>query len=69
VVLPADYTFTLADGGSHTLTGENTLQTRGHQTITATDTSDGSFMSTVTVKVRRAGHACPCLALSGSPSR
>jgi hypothetical protein len=36
-VLPADYTFTLDDGGSHTLTdtglGETTLITPGDQTV------------------------------------
>src|SRR6202011_3539352 len=56
VVLPADYSFTLADGGIHTFTdtglGETTLLTRGHQTITATDTGDGSILGSVTVKVR-----------------
>ena len=73
VVLPADYSFTLADGGSHTFTntgmGETTLLTRGYQTITATDTGDGSILGSVTVKVRHAGHASQFLALDGLPSR
>jgi WD40 repeat protein len=55
VVLPADYTFTPADGGIHTFTntglGETTLVTPGAQTITATDTADdtitGSAVTTV----------------------
>src|SRR5206468_11530689 len=35
-VLPADYTFTAADAGTHTLTA--TVRAAGLQTITATDT-------------------------------
>jgi ELWxxDGT repeat protein len=35
-VLPADYTFTAADQGTHTFTA--TLKTAGHQSITVTDT-------------------------------
>jgi parallel beta-helix repeat protein len=57
VVLPADYAFTLDDGGSHTFTdtglGETTLLTHGHQTITVADTADGSITGDVTVRVRR----------------
>jgi hypothetical protein len=57
VVLPADYTFTLDDAGVHTFTdtglGETTLLTHGHQTITVTDTADGSITGAVTVRVRR----------------
>jgi hypothetical protein len=67
VVLPADYSFTLADGGVHTFTdtgrGETTLQTRGRRTITATDTADGSILGRVTVKVRHARHAFPFLGI------
>jgi hypothetical protein len=67
VVLPADYTFTLADGGGHTFTdtglGETTLWTHGHQTINVTDTADGSVMGSVTIKVKRTHHAD---SLSGS---
>jgi hypothetical protein len=63
VVLPADYAFTLPDGGVHTFTdtgrGETTLWTRGRRTITATDTSDGSLVGRVTVKVRLGGHTSP----------
>jgi hypothetical protein len=65
VVLPADYRFTAADDGVHTFTdtglGETTLRTRGYQTITATDTANGSILGSVTVKVRHAGHASPLL--------
>jgi hypothetical protein len=60
-VLPADYTFTAADGGVHTFTntglGETTLWTRGFQTVTATDTADNSILGNVTVKVRQASNA------------
>jgi hypothetical protein len=60
VVLPADYTFTLADGGVHTFTntglGEITLITRGYQTLTVTDTADGSVMGSAAVKVRHVRH-------------
>jgi uncharacterized repeat protein (TIGR03803 family) len=39
-VLPADYTFTAADQGTHTFTA--TLKTAGTQSITAADTTNGS---------------------------
>jgi len=38
-VLPADYTFTAADGGSHTFTNGVTLFTVGSQTVSVYDTS------------------------------
>ncbi len=70
VVLPEDYSFTLADGGGHAFAGETTLQTHGHQTITATDTANGSIQGSVTVKVRHAIHVPPFLVLGGVfPSR
>jgi hypothetical protein len=37
--LPADYTFTAADNGSHTFTA--TLKAGGKQTITVTDSANG----------------------------
>lgn len=43
-VLPASYTFTAADKGSHTFTV--TLDTAGSQTITATDTSGSATAAT-----------------------
>ncbi len=56
VVLPADYTFTSGDAGVHTFTdtglGETTLLTCGYQTITVTDTADGSITGCATVKVK-----------------
>ncbi len=42
-VLPADYTFTAADAGSHTFTA--TLKTAGTQTLSATDTANPAFSS------------------------
>jgi hypothetical protein len=55
VVLPADYGFTLADGGSHTFTdtglGETTLITPGDQMLTATDTADGTVTGTTQISV------------------
>jgi hypothetical protein len=43
-VLPADYTFTAADGGVHTFMA--TLKTAGTQSITATDTVEASVTGT-----------------------
>ena len=61
VVLPADYTFTPDDGGSHTFTntglGEITLITPGDQTITVTDTTDHTITASVTVTVGEPGTA------------
>jgi hypothetical protein len=51
-VLPADYTFTLRDTGSHTFTV--TLNTTGSQTITTTDTHTSSITGKATVTVNAA---------------
>jgi hypothetical protein len=48
-VSPAPYTFTLADGGSHTFFVA--LKTAGNQTITATDTNTSSITGQASVKV------------------
>jgi hypothetical protein len=48
-VSTAPYTFTLADGGSHTFFVA--LKTAGNQTITATDTNTSSITGQATVKV------------------
>jgi hypothetical protein len=48
-MLPTDYTFTLADAGSHTFTV--TLNSAGSQTITATDTSTSSITGKKVVTV------------------
>jgi hypothetical protein len=57
VVLPADYTFTLDDGGVHpfadTGRGETTLRTHGRQTIAVADTADPSITGQASVRVRR----------------
>jgi hypothetical protein len=48
-VLPADYTFTPGDGGTHTFSV--TLDTEGSQSITAADTVNSALSHTVTVSV------------------
>jgi hypothetical protein len=48
-VLPADYSFTATDNGTHTFT--TTLKTAGGQTVTATDTQDSSVVGSGTVTV------------------
>ncbi len=48
--LPANYTFTPTDAGSHTFSGL-TLKTAGSQTITAADTSSSAASGTATVSV------------------
>jgi hypothetical protein len=57
VVLPADYSFTPADQGTHTFSGGVTLITPGDQTITATDTSDDTVAGSATVTVTGGGGA------------
>src|SRR5205823_3454444 len=49
--LPSDYTFTGGDSGTHTFTNEFTLNTGGAQSITATDTFNGSITGTANVSV------------------
>jgi VCBS repeat-containing protein len=51
VVLPADYTFTAADAGTHTFTGAVTLSTAGTQTLTAADTATPSITGAAAVTV------------------
>jgi len=51
VVLPDDYTFTSSDSGSHYFESEVVLATVGSQTVTATDTSNGSITGSQTVTV------------------
>jgi fibronectin type 3 domain-containing protein len=65
VILPADYTFTAADNGSHTFS--LTLVTAGSQTVTATDTqSSGTITGSATVVVNPA--AASHFAVTGFPS-
>jgi hypothetical protein len=56
-LLPADYTFTLADAGSHTFTV--TLNTAGSQTIRAIDKHTGSISGKAVVTVNAAAPAIP----------
>jgi hypothetical protein len=49
-VLPADYTFTAADQGSHTFSGVK-LRTKGLQTITAIDLLFASISGSLTTQV------------------
>jgi hypothetical protein len=50
-VLPANYTFTASDAGVHVFTSGVTLPTSGSQTVTATDTANGSLTGQAVVKV------------------
>jgi ELWxxDGT repeat protein len=49
--LPKNYTFTAADAGVHTFTGL-VLRKKGKQTITVTDTLDGSLTASVPINVQ-----------------
>jgi hypothetical protein len=49
--LPADYTFTGSDAGSHAFANGVTLDTAGTQTITATDTNSSSTTGSASVAV------------------
>jgi hypothetical protein len=55
-ILPADYTFTAADAGTHTFTTP-ILKTAGNQTITATDTTTSSITGSAIVSVTPAALA------------
>ncbi len=57
-VLPANYTFTAADAGTHTFTGGVTLKTAGSRTVMATDIADSgiSGSQTITVNAAAADH-------------
>jgi hypothetical protein len=56
VVLPADYTFTASDQGTHTFSSGFTLITPGDQTIAASDTTDNSIVGSATVTVTGGGN-------------
>jgi plastocyanin len=53
-LLPADYTFSATDQGSHTFSGGATFFTAGSQTITAQDTATGSIIGSATIAVAAA---------------
>jgi DNA/RNA endonuclease G (NUC1) len=57
--LPADYTFAAGDNGAHTFSV--TLTATGAQTITATETGNGSINGTANTTV-----ACPALSVTAS---
>ena len=69
-VLPANYTFLVADDGQHTFTDGLTLKTAGVQTVTATDTVTSAYTGTspgITVTSSTATHLVGTLAgTSGS---
>ena len=65
VVLPADYTFTSGDNGTHTFTNSATLVTAGPQTVTVTDTTNSSVTGSGTVTVTA---AAPTIATTQQPT-
>jgi hypothetical protein len=67
VVLPPDYTFTLADAGMVVFPGGATLITEGDQTITATDMVDGTITGTATVTVTFGNFPALVGTLAGQP--
>jgi sugar lactone lactonase YvrE len=71
-LLPADYTFTSADQGTHTFSGGVTLYTAGTQSLTVQDTADSSITGSFTVGVVAAPASqllitAPANAVSGTP--
>jgi hypothetical protein len=71
-LLPADYTFTPSDQGTHTFSGGVTLFTAGAQTLTVQDTATSSIMGSATVTVGAGASArlvvsAPASAIAGSP--
>jgi hypothetical protein len=67
VVLPANYSFNSADAGRHTFAGATTLVTAGSQTVTATDTADGSITGFAAVTVDPAAATQLVLSYSSNP--
>jgi ELWxxDGT repeat protein len=65
-VLPANYTFTAADGGTHTFINGVTLKTAGTRTIVATDTVTKTLTAKESVKVSAA--AVTHLVVAGFPT-
>jgi hypothetical protein len=49
--LPADYTFTAADGGTHTFASSLRIMAAGNQTLTAADTATTTIKGTQTVAI------------------
>jgi len=69
VVLPANYTFTAADNGSHTFSNGVTLVTAGSQTITATDTGNNAITGQAGVTVGAAAVASLSLSAPASSTQ
>jgi probable HAF family extracellular repeat protein len=67
VVLPADYTFTAADRGTHTFSGGFTLVTPGDQTLTAVDTVNNSLSGSAVVTVGSPAPGAGSPRLAGQP--
>ena len=66
-VLPANYTFTAADNGTHTFSA--TLNTTGTQSLTATDTSTASISGSQTgITVNPASLPATSLSVTGFPT-
>ena len=65
VVLPADYTFTSGDNGTHTFTNLVSLVTAGPQTVTVTDTTTSSVTGTAAITVTA---ATPTIATAQQPA-
>jgi hypothetical protein len=63
--LPADYSFTAADGGTHTFTSGVTLKTTGAQSVTA---SDGTLQNTANTNVVVVGKATQLVITAQPPS-
>ena len=66
--LPSDYTFTVADAGTHQFANGVTLGTNGSQTITATDANQASTAGTATVNVGGKTAITTTLTSSAQPS-
>jgi len=64
-VLPANYTFTQADAGTHTFSV--TLKSSGSQTVTATDTASSSITGQATVNVSAPNGPCTSAGLTITP--
>jgi hypothetical protein len=65
-VVPADYTFTTTDGGSHSFSSGLTLKKAGAQKVTATDTVNAAVTGSATITVNPA--AASAFLLTGLPS-
>jgi hypothetical protein len=71
-LLPADYTFTSADQGTHTFSGGVTLYTAGAQRLTTQDAANSSLTGSASVAVVAAPASqllitAPANAISGTP--